>query len=115
MISFYFSDFNYKLGTLVEFGGREEVTLSSNSVDAVVIKDNESHTKNSIRLLTTTSGRVPVRVIGTLKKFDRITLSKTNFGVAEKAFPEDKVFGIALEDKDYEEENIIVCSVNISF
>jgi hypothetical protein len=97
----YDSDFNYEPGTLVKFGGEKEITIADNCVNAVVttqpgfiLGENDTNTKIAIALV----GRVPVKVMGSINKFDKIILSNTP-GVAIKR-SDDKldmdVVGIAL-------------------
>lgn len=115
----YYSDANYKPGTLVEFGGHEEITLAANDVNAVistrpaVLMNNQPSDK--LKLPIAISGRVPVRIYGVINKFDRITLSKEFPGVGVKASQEDKVFGIALESKEKESEDLVLCVVKMKF
>lgn len=110
----YQADFCLSPGTLVEFGGEAEVTVARKTVNAVVTTKpgvvlNKDAGKHSVGLALI--GRVPVRVIGKVKKFDKIGLScipgvgkKVSFG---------RHIGIALESSDIEKEKLIECVVQL--
>lgn len=122
-------------GTLVKFGGEKEITIANTNVNAVItsepgfILNTQMENGQAIALC----GRVPVRVIGKCKKFDYLTLSNIA-GVATKltnnyCFTIDglslkdeeietlnfekmpNIIARALEDKDTEEESLILCVV----
>lgn len=121
LAEYYLSDRHYPEGTLVRFGGDEEITIAlEDKVNAVVTTDpaylmNNSISSNPKALPVALIGRVPVRVTGKLNKFDQITLSEID-GVACKSINSyDKIIGIALEDKDYYEEGNILCSILLRF
>jgi hypothetical protein len=105
------------VGTLVKFGGKYEITktqkddksffgiISSNP--GVVLNEQESDRFSPIALC----GRVPCRVNGFVKKFDKLTISKVP-GVARKKTFLDTLLrrptiGIALEDKFNKFERLI--------
>lgn len=113
----YKTDFNYKAGTLVQFGGEKEMTLAINEVNGVVssepgllINNKKDDGVQPIALI----GKVPVRLSGAVHKFDKITLSDIP-GVAKTADDNDKVIGVALEDKLDEDEKLVLCSVKLKF
>lgn len=116
----YYSDADYKPGTLVEFGGSAEITLAINEANAVVstkpaVCMNNQPEPDKLKLPIALGGRVPVRIYGTLNKFDRIALSKEKFGVACKAEQDDKVIGVTLEAKEKESEDLVLCAVKMKF
>ena len=116
----YYSDADYKPGTLVEFGGSAEITLAINEANAVVstkpaVCMNNQPESDKLKLPIALGGRVPVRIYGTLNKFDRIALSKEKFGVACKAEQGDKAIGVALEAKEKESEDLVLCAVKMKF
>ena len=80
----YRSDFPYDPGTLVKFGGEKEITIADDKVNGVVttapglMLNSFSEDENDIMVGMTLAGRVPVKVLGPVKKFDRIVLSKTS-------------------------------------
>ena len=117
MAEYYDADNEYPVGTLMTFGGNKEVTIATEDCNAVVssnpgvILNNGESFEHPCKLALV--GRVPVRVIGTCKKFDYLTLSEIP-GVAraleDKEFPMN-VIARALEDKDSEEEGLVLCVV----
>ena len=112
----YITDEQYPKGTLVQFGGEKEITIAKNKVNAVItsepgfILNGEMEDSQAIALI----GRVPVRVIGKVKKFDKIALSYID-GVGCSNNDSENPLGIALEDKNDSEEGLIICSVKLSF
>jgi hypothetical protein len=84
----YSSDKKYVPGTVVVFGGNEEITISTFSHDtavAGVISTNPAHLMNSELdgLPVALQGRVPCRVQGPINKGDRVVTSDVR-GVAER-------------------------------
>lgn len=104
-------------GTLVKFGGKKEITKTSG-------KDNDffgvissqpglvlNHLVGENHLPVALCGRVPCRVTGNIKKFDKLTLSKIP-GVAKKKSWLDVILfkptiGVALEAKEEKTEKLI--------
>jgi hypothetical protein len=113
----YASDKMYEPGTLVQFGGSEEVTIATTEVNAVVSTkpaflmnaDISSENKLPLALI----GRVPVRVIGSIKKFERIILSDIPGVACNRKFANQQAIGVALESSDDEGEKLILCSVKL--
>ena len=116
LAEYYLTDEKYPKGTLVQFGGEKEITIANNKVNAVItsepgfILNGELENSQAIALI----GRVPVRVIGKIKKFDKITLSYID-GVGCANNDSETPIGIALEDKNDSDEGLIICSVKLSF
>jgi len=84
----YTSDKKYVPGTVVVFGGNEEVTISTQSHDpriAGVISTNPAYLMNSTEsgVQVALTGRVPCRVQGPVSKGDRLVASQTA-GVAQR-------------------------------
>ena len=115
LAEFYESDNEYPKGTLVKFGGEKEITIANDEVNAVitsqpgVLLNSQMENGQAIALC----GRVPVRTIGKVNKFEYLTLSEIP-GVARAL--EDKEFSMnviarALEDKETEEEGLVLCVV----
>lgn len=114
----YETDHQYPKGTLVQFGGEKEITIATNEVNAVIssqpglILNGNMENSQPIALV----GRVPVRVIGKVNKFDYLHLSSIP-GVAESVknsedeYPSSNVIARALESKDTEEEGLVLCVV----
>lgn len=118
----YESDFEYKPGTLVKFGGEKEITIANDEVNAVITtkpgfilgSDKQGEIISYIALV----GRVPVRVIGPVKKFDKLVLSDIpGVAISKRIKDNGLVIGIALESIDTEinQENLIETVVKISF
>lgn len=118
LAEYYDADNEYPVGTLMTFGGNKEVTIATEDCNAVVssnpgvILNNGESFEHPCKLALV--GRVPVRVIGTCKKFDYLTLSEIP-GVA-RVLPIDdfnfsNVIARALEDKNSEEEGLVLCVV----
>ena len=86
----YSSDVTYPPGTVLVFGGNQEVTISSHSHDnrvAGVVSTHPAHVMNSGQpgdhvLAVALAGRVPVNVIGPIQPGDCVVTSSTP-GVAE--------------------------------
>ena len=80
----YQADAEYQPGTLVAFGGEKEITIATTKVNAVVstkpaVLMNNKQEGTPIALV----GRVPVRVIGKVAKFDKLVLDRDNPGIAK--------------------------------
>lgn len=111
----YESDNPYPPGTLVKFGGEKEITIATDTANAVVTTRpgfslNESMTKDCLGIALV--GRVPVRVVGKVQKFNKIGISDIP-GVGT-VIKESKPIGIALESSDIEEEKLIECVVQLT-
>lgn len=114
----YKSDKQYEPGTLVKFGGNQEITIADGRVNAVVttkpgflLNDKDDEKFLGIAL----AGRVPVKVVGTARKFDKLVLSEIP-GVArvvEDGQYVKKPVGIVLEDKDDEAVGTVECAVQM--
>ncbi len=119
LAEYYDADADYPCGTLIQFGGSKEVTCATNTINAVVSsnpgfilnKDADFEYPCQLALV----GRVPVRAIGKVKKFDYLTLSDIP-GVAKTqdvALVQESSIR-ALEDKDTEEEGLVLCVVRLN-
>lgn len=114
----YHSDAVYEYGTVVEIGGKYEITQTTtkNSSNVFgVISDNPAFMMNSgagsrdTHPFVALSGRIPIRVVGSVKKGERLVSSETP-GHAMSAGSEynwEHVIGRALEDKINSEAGII--------
>ena len=86
----YCADSDYTPGTLVEFGGEQEVTITTTSHStaiAGIISTNPSYLMNSTlecenAVAVALTGRVPCQVVGTIRKGDRLVASGLHAGVA---------------------------------
>jgi hypothetical protein len=87
----YVADADYAPGTVVEFGGTQEITISSSSHSTAVagiVSTNPSYLMNSTKqgdhvLAIALTGRVPCRVQGPVRKGDVLVASSTP-GVAQR-------------------------------
>ena len=117
LAEYYESDYNYPRGTLVQFGGSKEITIADSDVNAVItsepgfILNSKMENGQAIALC----GRVPVRVIGKVNKFDYLTLSDLP-GVARVRQVNDicSFTARALETKDTEDEGLVLCVVRFN-
>ena len=116
----YDADEDYEPGTLVKFGGSREITVADDVVNAIVTTkpglvlgspaDGAKFSKG-VALV----GRVPVKCIGEVKKFDHLCLSdKPGFACAEGSYSKP-VIGIALEDSPNAVSSLVEAVVKLSF
>lgn len=104
------SDETYAPGTVVELGGTEEITIATQELSESiigVISTRPAHLMNAgagtdqTHPAVAVNGRVPVRVIGTVRKGDRLV--SAGLGVARVGTKEEitafNVLGRSLEDK----------------
>jgi len=119
LAEYYEGDQDYEEGTVLVFGGDKEVTTTTQINDtrsAGVVSANPAYVMNDeqkgIKVCIALAGRVPVKVIGRVKKGDMLTTSATA-GYAVKALNPTlgAVIGKALEDKDYGEAGMIQVAV----
>lgn len=108
---------SYKPGTLMSIGGEKEITLCTDPQDFFgVISSNPSflmnhHKEKDLNYYPIAlTGRVPVRVEGTIKKGQRITVGEN--GVAKAKTKDDELtIGRSLEDKTTEDEALVSCII----
>jgi len=106
----YLPDQEYAVGTVVMIGGEKEITACVQHQRAIgVISDNPAFMMNKDLeggVYVALKGRVPVKVIGRIKKGDELIAA--NDGCAMMAVPHSsRVFAIALESSDDEDVKII--------
>lgn len=117
LAEYYESDDNYPKGTLVKFGGEKEITKTSSNGHSFfgIISSNPglilNQRENENYLPVALCGKVPCRVKGKIKKFDKLTTSKFK-GVAKKKTWLDKLLfkptiGTSLQDKTENTEKLI--------
>lgn len=99
----YLADQDYEVGTVVSVGGEKEITASRIGDRAIgVVSSHPAYIMNSGLeggTLVALKGRVPVKVMGTVKKGDRLRAS--NDGVAISGLVNNaETFAIALESSD---------------
>jgi hypothetical protein len=102
----YVSDAAYEPGTVVVFGGNQEVTISTTDSSrrvAGVVSTNPAHVMNSglqadHTVAVALAGRVPTSVIGTVAKGDMMVAAGHGQARAEHDPAMGTVIGKALED-----------------
>ena len=106
----YLSDKEYAPGTLIKFGGEKEITIASGGVVNGVISSKPAFLLNAENegLPVALCGRVPIRVVGKVNKGDKIYLSNID-GVGTIENTNTTPIGIALENKETENENLVMC------
>jgi hypothetical protein len=100
----YLADQEYEVGTVVAIGGDAEVTACKFSDRAIgVVSANPAYMMNSgleggtyIAL----KGRVPVKVVGTIRKGDRLVAADNGCGIHASFHQHPDIFAIALESSD---------------
>jgi hypothetical protein len=119
LAEYYEGDKDYEVGTVLVFGGEKEVTLTDQVSDtrvAGVVSNTAAYTMNAEcpghKILIALQGRVPVKVVGRVRKGDMLTTAATP-GHAVKALDPKlgSIIGKALEDKDYGEAGVIQVAV----
>ena len=118
----YCADSEYTPGTVLEFGGSDEVTITTQSHStqiAGIVSTNPSYLMNSTlncdnAVQVALVGRVPCSVVGTIAKGDRLVASTTP-GIATRLdmsqYQPGCIVGKALEDYDSETAGIIEVAV----
>jgi hypothetical protein len=103
----YVADLEYSPATVLSFGGKHEVTLGSvnDSRVAGVVSTNPSYIMNSGLegehvVAVALTGRVPCRVLGTVRKGDMMVSAGNGYARAEDNPRIGTVIGKALEDFD---------------
>ena len=113
---YYDADEELPAGTLVQFGGTNEITKAKDCVKAVISSEPAYILNDSKEMqyptLIALSGRIPVRVVGPVKKFDKIVLSDEN-GVAIVDNSCYNAIGRALEENLDEGEKFVECVVKL--
>lgn len=104
LAEYYEADQVYEPGTLLQVGGEKEITIATTEVNLIVSTKpgfilNRNHADSENWLLCCLSGRIPVLVDGSVKKGDRLYLSKEQPGKASTTVNGNTI-AIALEDGD---------------
>ena len=117
----YKSDQEYEAGTVVKLGGSEEITQTTDHADTEVfgvISTDPAYLMNSEAegLPVALTGRVPVKVIGKIKKGERL-ISSDVAGVAwalgNDEYDARAVIGRSLEDKEDGDAGIIEAVIGV--
>ena len=118
----YVADAAYPPGTVVEFGGDQEITLTRTSHStkiAGVISTSPSYLMNATQpgdnvVPVALTGRVPCQVVGTIAKGDRL-VSSDYMGAAQRLDPEKYqpgcIIGKSLQDYDSDHIGLIEIAV----
>jgi len=104
----YVADADYAAGTVVAFGGTQEITLSCDAEDvrvAGVVSTNPSYLMNATQagehvIAVALAGRVPTRVVGTVRKGDLMVSAGDGAARSQSEPRTGSVIGKALEDHD---------------
>ena len=114
----YTSDNQYEAGTVVVFGGPNEVTLSNFANDtkvAGVVSTDPAYLMNSSSdgVAVALVGKVPCKVEGFIAKGDLLTTSGNSSGHAKKAIEPKlgSIIGKAMEDHKSADQGVIFVSV----
>ena len=104
----YSADATYAPGTVLDFGGTNEVTISSVASStrvAGVVSTNPAHLMNGVlesehKVAVALTGRVPTSVTGTVRKGDMMVTAGNGYAQASAAPAMGTVIGKALENID---------------
>ena len=119
LAEYYSSDKEYEPGTVLIFGGVAETTTTTVFGDtrlAGVVSTDPGFKMNGelagTRVCLALQGRVPCKVVGTVKKGDMLTTAGVVGHAAKSMDPKvGTIIGKALEDKDYTEAGVIEVAV----
>lgn len=112
----YLADAEYTPGTLVKFGGTAEITIADGTANAIV-SDKPAFTINDSLEGGTPialAGRVPVRTIGPVTKFDVLMPDAANPGCAKVWDGTAKPIGRALESNQDPVEKLVLCATQFN-
>lgn len=113
----FVSDKKYSVGTIVKIGGTAEITEVDGEIDLDffgVISENPAYVMNTqedseFSLPVVLSGRSPVRVVGKVKKGDKLVTSHIpGVAMATRSVDDRAVVGRALTDKETDEEGTVI-------
>jgi hypothetical protein len=102
----YSADAHYGPGTVVSFGGSEEITLATQPNDfrvAGVVSTNPSYLMNTTQqgayvIAVALTGRVPCRVTGTVRKGDLMVTAGNGHACSNNSAQAGTIIGKSLED-----------------
>lgn len=107
----YLPDENYEIGTVVKIGGEQEITAAQFGDRAIgVISENPAFMMNKDLdggVYVALKGRVPVKVVGSIKKGDRLIASDNGYAIKATIHQHSDVFAIAIESSD----NVLVKNI----
>ncbi|NBP57203.1 hypothetical protein EBU71_11855 [bacterium] len=109
----FLADKDYEIGTVVVVGGEKEVTASSYAKRAIgVVSEKPAFLMNDDLengTMVALKGRVPVKVIGPIKKGDKLVAHHD--GTAIHSYSSLDIFAIALESSDESGVHLIECVI----
>jgi hypothetical protein len=117
----YSADAEYEAGTVIKIGGEAEITQTTSHADTEVfgvISTQPAYLMNSDSkgLPVALQGRVPVKVIGKIKKGERLISSDVPgvaWGVADEDVSVQAIIGRALQDKNDGDAGIIEAVIGV--
>lgn len=96
----YVPDNDYDPGTLIKFGGKNQITIADTHVNGVISERPAILINRDVKgLPVALAGQVKVKITGKINKFDKIKLSNIP-GIGIKSDDEIGVIAISLESKD---------------
>ena len=107
----YTSDNKYEEGTLIEFGGNNEITIANKKVNGVISSKpalllNSKEKGQPVAL----AGKVPVKVEGKINKFDKLILKGNGIARKKKWYEFYKrTIAISLEENNNEGIKKVLC------
>lgn len=111
----YLADTDYEVGTVVMIGGEKEITAAKFGGRAIgAISENPAYMMNSSLaggLYVALKGRVPVKVVGRVKKGDRLMASDTGVAIAGQHHTAADTFAISLESNDNIDVKLVECLI----
>jgi hypothetical protein len=113
----YLTDKEYDAGTVVCIGGTAEVTAAGSGTTAIgVVSTNPAYMMNSALeggTYIALKGRVPVKIIGPVRKGDTLVPTGDGFGKTDDstASSGNRQFGIALEDNAEHGVKLVECVI----
>ena len=121
MAEIYSSDEDYEAGTVVKLGGSAEITQTESHADTDVfgvISTSPAYlmNKDAEGLAVALAGRVPVKVIGKIKKGERIVSSDVPgvaWALGEDDYDTRAIVGRALQDKNDGDAGIIEVVIGV--
>lgn len=108
----YVTDKEYEVGTVIAVGGEKEVTAAKFGDRAIgVISNNYAYLMNaeSEGQAVGLKGRVPVKVVGSIKKGQRLVATDTGCAILATLHQHADVFAIALESSNDTTVKLIEC------
>jgi hypothetical protein len=110
----YLTDKEYEVGTVISIGGELEATASSFGDRAIgVISNNYAYLMNaeSEGQPVGLKGRVPVKVVGTIKKGQRLVATDNGCAILATIHQYSDVFAVALESSNDTSVKLIECVI----